>query len=103
MEYRGVSMKAGEYILIPGILANLDERRFPDPLKVDFARTGLAKSMTFGGGIHRCPGAMLARMQIIIFLEEWLKRIPDFWIPEGDQEHIRCGATMSMSYLPLKW
>lgn len=103
IEYRGVTMKAGEYILIPGILANLDERRFPDPLTVDFSRMGLAKSVTFGAGIHRCPGAILARMQLKIFLEEWLERIPDFRIADGERERVRCGATMAMDHLPLQW
>ena len=103
MEFRGVTMKAGDFILMPGVLANLDEQRFPDPLTVDFGRIGLSKSITFGAGIHRCPGAMLARMQIKIFLEEWLERIPDFWVAEGKQERVRCGATMSMDYLPLQW
>lgn len=103
LEFRGVQMKAGDFILIPGILANLDERRFPDPLSVDIDRMGLAKSITFGAGIHRCPGAMLARMQIRIFLEEWLERIPDFWVPEGEYENVRCGNTMVMDRLPLRW
>ena len=103
MEFRGVQMKAGDFILIPGILANLDERRFADPMTVDFNRVGLMKSITFGAGIHRCPGAMLARMQIKIFLEEWLGRIPDFRLAEGEQESVRCGATMTMDYLPLRW
>jgi cytochrome P450 len=103
MVYQGVEMKAGEYILIPGILANLDDRRFPDPLSVDFGRADVIKSVTFGAGIHRCPGSYLARMQIQIFLEEWLKRIPDFGIAKGKQEHIKCGATMAMVNLPLAW
>lgn len=103
MEFRGVTMKAGDFILMPGILANLDAERFPDPLLVDFHRKGLSKSITFGSGIHRCPGAVLARMQIRIFLEEWLERIPDFQLADGKQERVRCGATMAMDYLPLQW
>lgn len=103
MVFGGVEMKAGDFILIPGILANLDERRFPDPLTVDFRRVGLSQSITFGAGIHRCPGAMLARMQIRIFLEEWLERIPEFWLAEDDREHVRCGNTMVMDHLPLQW
>lgn len=103
MTYRGIEMKAGEYILIPGILANLDERRWPDPLTVDFNRIGLSQSVTFGAGIHRCPGAVLARMQLKIFLEEWLDRIPDFRVADGEQERVRCGATMAMDHLPLQW
>jgi cytochrome P450 len=80
-----------------------DERRFPDPLTVDFGRENLTKHITFGAGIHRCPGSYLARIQIQTFIEEWLKRIPDYEVAAGKQELIRCGATMAMINLPLSW
>ncbi|MFZ0713969.1 cytochrome P450 [Mycobacterium sp.] len=37
----------------------------------------------FGGGIHRCLGMHLARLEMDSFLTEWLHRIPDFELKRG--------------------
>jgi len=37
----------------------------------------------FGGGIHRCLGMHLARLEMDAFLTEWLNRIPDFELKPG--------------------
>jgi cytochrome P450 len=37
----------------------------------------------FGGGIHRCLGMHLARLEMDAFLTEWLTRIPDFEVKPG--------------------
>ena len=37
----------------------------------------------FGGGIHRCLGMHLARLEMDAFLTEWLNRIPDFELKRG--------------------
>lgn len=101
--YRDVEMKSGDPVLSPVILGNLDERRFPDPLRVDFSRDGLNRSLSFGGGAHRCMGAMLARMQIRVFMEEWLARIPDFGLAHTEEPLVRCGTVMAVVRLPLRW
>ena len=103
LTYKGVQLKAGDAILSPAILGNLDERRFPDPMTVDFHRKGLNQMLTFGAGPHRCVGSMLARMQIRVFMEEWLKRIPEFHVAEGEVPEMHCGIAMAMTYLPLRW
>ena len=46
---------------------------------------------------------MLARSEIRIFLEEWLKRIPDFSIAEGALLEVKVGAAAGMVRLPLVW
>jgi cytochrome P450 len=103
MVYKGVTMKAGDPILSPVILGNLDERRFPDPMKIDFARKNISKSLSFGAGFHRCIGATLGRMQLQVFLEQWLKRIPDFSLVEDDAPVVSCGTAMAITHLPLQW
>jgi cytochrome P450 len=42
------------------------------------------RHVAFGSGIHRCAGSNLARMELRIALEEWLRRIPDFALADGD-------------------
>jgi cytochrome P450 len=58
---------------------------------------------TFGNGAHRCPGSLLARTEIKIFLEEWLKRIPDFQIEPGKECGVRAGVNATLFELPLVW
>lgn len=102
MEYKGVAMRGGDQIIMPTTLHGLDDRKFDDPLKVDFSRPTPIHS-TFGNGAHRCPGSLLARTELKIFLEEWLKRIPEFRIKAGVTPQVRAGVNATMVSLPLVW
>jgi cytochrome P450 len=98
----GVTLKAGDRVMITVCMHGLDERAWPEPLKVDFHRN-THKHMAFGGGIHKCPGANLARAELRVFLEEWLKRIPEFSLKPGDPPVSASGAVAGMLRLPLVW
>lgn len=100
--FKGVEMKAGEMVILPTTLANIDERRFPNPLAVDFDRATPVHS-TFGNGAHRCPGSNLGRTEMKIFLQEWLKRIPDFRIDPASKVGVRSGVNGTLYSLPLVW
>jgi len=102
MEYKGVAMRAGDQIILPTTLHGLDDRKFDDPLRVDFSRPTPIHS-TFGNGAHRCPGSLLARTELKIFLEEWLKRIPEFRIKPGATAGVRAGVNATLYSLPLVW
>jgi cytochrome P450 len=97
-----VTMKAGDRVMITVCMHGLDERAWPDPLKVDFKRNA-HHHMAFGKGAHKCPGANLARAELRVFLEEWLKRIPDFSLKPGDPPVTASGAVAGMMRLPLVW
>lgn len=44
--------------------ANLDERVFPEPDRLDPGRAAAGRHLSFGGGLHHCLGAPLARLQL---------------------------------------
>jgi cytochrome P450 len=100
-ELGGVQLKKDDIIMVPISLHGLDERRFPDALSLDFKRKPV--HATFGNGPHRCPGSNLARTEVRVFLEEWLKRIPEFEITPGEQSRTATGAVNTVTYLPLSW
>ena len=78
----GCRYRAGEMVLLPFPAANRDPRFIADPDKVVVDRKE-NRHATFGLGIHRCLGSNLARMELKVALEEWLKRIPDFTLAGG--------------------
>jgi cytochrome P450 len=73
----GCPIKTGEMVLLSFPAANRDPRIFPDAERVVIDRKE-NRHAAFGLGIHRCIGSNLARMEITVALQEWLKRIPDF-------------------------
>ena len=97
----GAAVRQGDLIVAPLALANFPQDG-QDWLSVDFDRPRLQHA-TFGAGAHYCPGSMLARTEIRIFIEEWLPRIPDFAIAEGAQLEVKVGAAVMIPRLPLVW
>lgn len=102
IEIGGAKMKAGDLVVAPTPLANIDDERYERPLDVDFDRPR-PRHATFGAGAHVCPGASLARTELIVFLQEWLPRIPDFSIAPNAELSVRVGAAALMPSLPLIW
>jgi len=62
--------------------ANRDPAAFDNPETVILDRAH-NRHVAFGSGIHRCAGSNLARMELRVAIEEWLKRIPEFRIEDG--------------------
>jgi cytochrome P450 len=57
----------------------------------------------YGGGPHRCLGSHLARMELTLVLDEWLKRIPEFSVEAGYEPQITFPAqTFALERVPLK-
>jgi len=73
----GCPMKPGQMVLLSFPAANRDPAVFKDADRVVIDRKE-NRHAAFGLGIHRCIGSNLARMEITVALQEWLKRIPEF-------------------------
>jgi cytochrome P450 len=73
----GRQMQPGDRVLLPFPAANRDPEAFPDAERVVIDRAA-NRHIAFGVGIHRCAGSNLARMEMRVAIEEWLKRIPEF-------------------------
>lgn len=107
VERKGAPMKSDEMVMVPIGCSSIDERLYPDPFTVNFDRpenfgaNGYPAHNTFGNGPHKCVGAPLARAEIVIFLEEWLKRIPDFHIDPDKEIVVTMNAVPSIEELHL--
>jgi cytochrome P450 len=73
----GCTFTPGHMVLLSFPAANRDPAEFPEADHVVLDRKE-NRHAAFGLGIHRCVGSNLARMEIRVALEEWLKRIPEF-------------------------
>lgn len=75
----GNPVKAGERVLTLIGAANHDPRKFAEPDRFDIAR-GAADHMSFGGGIHFCVGAELARIEGRIAFEHLATALPNMTV-----------------------
>ena len=103
VEYEGIVFREGDMIQLPRLMYNMDERAIPDPMTVDFHRPQPVPNATFGNGIHKCVGSMLARAEMRVFLEEWLQRIPDFRIRPGFNPRTVSGMVIGIESVELVW
>ena len=102
VEIRGVQLKKGDKITSILPACNFDPDVFPNPSEVDFHRPKKI-ILAFTVGVHSCMGAHLARLEIKIALQEWLKRIPDFKMKPGAETIYRPGGVIGPESVPLVW
>jgi cytochrome P450 family 142 subfamily A polypeptide 1 len=75
VELRGQKIRAGQKVILLYPSANRDARAFADPFRFDTARKP-NEHIAFGLGGHFCLGANLARLELRVFFEEALRRLP---------------------------
>lgn len=102
-DFCGVTLKEGDQIQGVSALVGLDDDTVPNPLEVDFSRPAPIPHATFGNGPHRCPGSILAKREVVVWLEEWLPRIPKFRIKEGTVPRQQSAMVNTVSELWLEW
>ncbi len=100
VEFEGCAMKAGDKVLMNFPAANRDPEAFEEADRVVLDRE-LNRHVAFGSGIHRCAGSNLARMELRVALEEWLRRIPAFRLEEGEEVTWAGGQVRGPRRLPV--
>lgn len=102
VEFGGVTLKPRDMIMGSTILVSMSEKTNPDPLKLQLGRAS-RHFYTFGKGIHVCPGAPLARLELKIILEEWLARIPEFRLANEEMPTYMSGIVSAVCPFVLEW
>jgi cytochrome P450 len=98
-EVAGCPIKKGARINVLLGSVNTDERGLPDASAVRFDRD-VNPHLAFGGGIHRCLGSHLARLELRVALREWHTRIPEYALEPG-HELVYTPAVRSLDTFPM--
>lgn len=77
-EVGGVSIAAGDPVLLAWGAANRDPEKFPDPSAADFTRANARDHVTFGAGTHACIGQFFARTELQVALDVILDRLGEY-------------------------
>ena len=80
-EIGGVKVAKGEGVLCLLGAANRDPAAYRDPDRLDIERPNI-RPMSFGGGIHFCLGAQLARIEAEVAIATLLSRIPGLMLDD---------------------
>lgn len=102
IDFAGVHIKAGDVVTGSTLLSTSDPDEFTNPDIIDLGRSP-NRHNTFSFGPHRCIGSHLARREIQIAMEEWLKRVPPFTVKKGTKFVALGGGVLGLQELPLVW
>jgi cytochrome P450 len=103
VEVGGVKIGSEESIVILLGAANRDPAQYADPDRLDVGRQNV-RPLSFGGGIHHCLGAQLARLEAELVFAALIGRLPNIELPEKDAPAWRRSFTLrGLSRLPAVW
>jgi len=101
IELAGVDIAAGDKVVVYYASANRDGAVFPDPDRFDIGRTP-NEHLAFGAGPHFCLGAHLARLQMRVFFEEVLWRLPDLELA-GPVQRLQSNFQAGVKHMPVRF
>ncbi len=101
VEAHGAVIPKGAKVSLIWASANRDERRWPEPDRLDITRAP-ERHVAFGEGIHHCIGAPLARLEGRIAFEELFKRIPTYAVT-GPVTRIQTPTDRALESLPVEF
>jgi cytochrome P450 len=101
VEIGGRTIGAGERITLMWVAANRDERVFEDPDTFRLDRD-YSKNLLWGAGIHVCPGAPLAKLEMRLFMKELLARTSELAIVPAKAPTLAIYPASGFDCLPMR-
>src|SRR5689334_1046310 len=101
VEIRGTQLPAGARVHMLFAAANCDPDAFDEPDRFDIRRSP-NMHLAFGFGIHHCLGASLARTEMRLGLDEFLRRYPEFRVCRNDVVRLRSDTNRGFARLPVQ-
>lgn len=100
----GVTISAGDYVMVSLPAANRDGSRYPDPDRFDITHDA-DLHVAFGHGIHHCLGRPLARMELRAAFPALFQRFPTLRtaVPAEEIRFRPNAAVYSLEALPVTW
>jgi cytochrome P450 len=106
-EFHGVRMGRGALVLLSWAAANRDPDVYPNPRAFDIDRASFRTHLGFGGGIHTCAGAALARQELVESYDLLLRRLRNLRFDAGFDatDLVRMGGLVShgLARLPIRF
>lgn len=105
IEIAGVTIRAGEGVIMPNDVGNRDPQVFEDPDSLNLTRPEARRHVAFGFGVHQCLGQPLARMELQVVYSTLYRRIPTLALATN-LENIpfkHDGSVYGVYELPITW
>jgi hypothetical protein len=101
----GHLVKAGEGVILLNSVSDRDQSEFSDPDRLDLARPNARNHLAFGGGMHRCIGALLSKCELELVHGSLWHRIPGLKLakPVHELDFYADGSVYGMRSLPVTW
>jgi len=101
VEVGGTLIRGGDRLFLVMGCADRDEAEFEDAGCVRFDRA-VNRHIAFGAGGHRCLGSHLARHELVVALNGWHAKIPEYRMPKDATLSFN-GGVLAIASLPLEW
>ena len=100
-EVNGCPVREGDWTVLAYPSANRDPALFEraDEVLIDRQEN---RHAAFGLGVHRCLGSNLARMEMVIAIEMWMERFPDFELVDPDAVTYSAGNVRGPRHIPVR-
>ena len=104
IEIGGVTIRAGDAIIMHQPTADREDSVFQDPDRFDITRNPV-QHLAFGAGIHRCIGQPLARMELQLSIGTLIQKLPAVrpTLPVGKLNFHGRMAIYGLESLPVAW